>query len=90
MGGCANASARPPSKQPFLKLRVELDVVDLHLSLEGALCDRTVGPTGSAAPEPGFFPIHVELLLLDIFELYSPPCPILLFFPALDFFASRG
>ena len=41
-------------------------LLDLHLSLEGALCDRTVGPTGSAAPEPGFSSIHEELLVLNI------------------------
>ena len=64
----------PPSKHPFLQLLVEQDVVDLHLILEGALCDRTVGPTGSAAPEPGFFLKHVELLLLYILEINLPLC----------------
>ena len=39
----------PPSKHPFLQLLVEQDVLDLHLILEGALRDRKVGPTGSAA-----------------------------------------
>ena len=60
-----------PKHSSFLIL-VEQLVLELHLSLEGALCDRTVGPTGSAAPEPGFSFFQQELLLLNILALWGP------------------
>ena len=56
----------PLPKHSSCLVLVEQLVFELHLSLEGALCDRTVGPTGSAAPEPGFSSIHEELLVLNI------------------------
>jgi hypothetical protein len=56
----------PLPKHSSCLILVEQLVLELHLSLEGALCDRTVGPTGSAVPEPGFFFLHEEHLLLNI------------------------
>ena len=73
---------------PFLKKGMWAGKVDLkhayfHLGLADQLKNyRTGGPTGTVAPEPGIFPMRVELLVLNILFLKSPLCscsPLFLF-----------